>query len=151
MKLRVKIDLQTFEVEVGDINTRPILVTVDGDTLEVWPEEAAATVPVGKPLVSAPSSSVQGGMAVSPEAVLGQFGPPAGDRTRSVTAPIPGIILSVSVKPGDQVAFGQELCVLEAMKMKNLIRANRAGKIASVSVAPGDQVRHSQVLMEYSD
>jgi biotin carboxyl carrier protein len=73
------------------------------------------------------------------------------DKTKSVLAPIPGVILSIAVKPGDAVVFGQELCVLEAMKMKNQIRANRAGKIAELRVAPGEQVRHSQVLFEYAD
>ncbi len=39
MKLRVRIDDQSYDVEVGDLNTRPILATVEGETFEVWPEE----------------------------------------------------------------------------------------------------------------
>jgi hypothetical protein len=40
MKIKVKIEDQTFEVNVGNLNTRPIQVTVDGQTVEVWPEES---------------------------------------------------------------------------------------------------------------
>jgi biotin carboxyl carrier protein len=68
-----------------------------------------------------------------------------------VAAPIPGVILSVGVKTGDEVKTGQELCILEAMKMKNTIRAARDGKIASVHVSAGDQVSHGQALMDYSE
>jgi glutaconyl-CoA/methylmalonyl-CoA decarboxylase subunit gamma len=148
MKLRIKVDLQTFEVEVGDINARPILVNVDGDTIEVWPEEA------GQPALQQVQVPVVERVPAGQAPAAGSMLPPAtmvGDKTKTVLAPIPGVIISINIKEGDQVAFGQELCVLEAMKMKNLIRASRAGKIASIKVAPGDQVRHSQVLMEFSD
>jgi glutaconyl-CoA/methylmalonyl-CoA decarboxylase subunit gamma len=68
-----------------------------------------------------------------------------------VKAPIPGTIISISVAEGEQVKHGQELCILEAMKMKNAIRSGRDGKIAKILVKEGDSVQHSQVLMEYSD
>jgi biotin carboxyl carrier protein len=139
MKMRVKIEGQSFEVEVGDLNDRPVIVTVDGDSFEVWPEEGNfQSLPVNPvPLPSATLSLEEPGPAV--------------DRTKSVLAPIPGVILSVAVKPGDGVVFGQELFILEAMKMKNQIRANRAGKVAAVFVSPGQQVSHSQALLEYAD
>jgi glutaconyl-CoA/methylmalonyl-CoA decarboxylase subunit gamma len=139
MKLRVKVDQQTFDVEVGSLNECPILVTVEGDRFEVWPELALAA-------------------ATQPAAVIPLPGPcdppettPVMNKTKTVLAPIPGIILSILVKPGDAVVFGQELCILEAMKMKNQIRANRAGIVAAIRVAPSEQVRHSQVLLEYTD
>jgi glutaconyl-CoA/methylmalonyl-CoA decarboxylase subunit gamma len=147
MKLRVKVDLQTFDVEIDDLYTRPIIVHVDGDSIEVWPEETS------QPILQASAQAP----ATAPDSLVVPFAsvlPPAmvvGDKTKTVLAPIPGIIISVNIKEGEQVAFGQELCVLEAMKMKNLIRANRTGKIAAIKVAPGDQVRHSQVLMEFTD
>ncbi len=67
----------------------------------------------------------------------------------AVRAPIPGVIVSVAVQPGQAVTVGQELCVLEAMKMKNVIRAPRAGVIAAVRVAVGQTVKHKDVLVEY--
>ena len=68
---------------------------------------------------------------------------------RSVTAPMPGVILSVEVAPGATVQRGQTLMVLEAMKMKNDLKAQRDGTIAEVFVSAGDQVRHGDPLLEF--
>lgn len=144
MKLNVSVDNQSFEVEVLNLRTRPVQVIVDGVSYEVWVQDAEL-----QPVVPSTAGHVDSEPVVS----VG-YEPPAsqvGDRLKNVTAPIPGVIISISVKPGDSVAFGQELCVLEAMKMKNLIKSNREGKIGAIHVSTGDQVRHNQVLMEYSD
>lgn len=140
MKLRVKIENETFEVDVKDLTTRPIVAEVDGEKFEIYPEE-----------VSAPGSVEP---ACPPDAVaLPQTTAPAAnvDRNKAVLAPIPGVIIAIAVKPGDSVTRGTELCTLEAMKMKNAIRATRDGKIATVLVNVGDQVKHSQVLIEFAD
>ncbi len=71
--------------------------------------------------------------------------------SKVVRAPIPGVIVSVAVQPGATVSVGQELCMLEAMKMKNIIRATRSGQIAAVHVSVGQAVKHHDVLMEYAD
>jgi len=70
-------------------------------------------------------------------------------KTSTVIAPIPGVIVEITTNIGDSVTYGQELCVLEAMKMKNSIRANRDGLIKKILVSVGDHVRQSQVLMEF--
>jgi glutaconyl-CoA/methylmalonyl-CoA decarboxylase subunit gamma len=140
MKVRVSIDAQTFEVEVGDLNARPIPVTVEGDTFLVMPVEREEALPTVE----------AAGTPVAVQAPLRGVGAPA-PSVKSVQAPIPGVIISVAVKSGEAVHFGQELCVLEAMKMKNIIRASRDGTIGALHVAAGDQVRHGQVLMDYSD
>ncbi len=142
MKMKLKIENETFEVEVGDLNARPILATVNGETFEVTPEFAAEivqTVSVAQ-TVSAP-------VAVTPKPAASA--PAAGGK--SVVAPIPGVIDSIKVREGDSVAAGQELMILEAMKMKNAIRANRPGKIARILVSVGDQVPHNHVLLEFAD
>ena len=139
MKLRVKIDDQMFDVEVNDLSSRPILASVDGETFEIWPEDAAA--PEIAPVQAAPAQARP--VAAAAEAAV--------DKTKSVTAPIPGVIISIAVKEGDVVKQGQELCVLEAMKMKNAIRAGRTGKIAAIRVAAGDHVKHGQALMNYAE
>jgi biotin carboxyl carrier protein len=68
-----------------------------------------------------------------------------------VRAPIPGVIASVEVKVGDTVAVGDPLCVLEAMKMKNAIRATRAGRIADIAVSVGQQVNHGDPLLSFAE
>lgn len=140
MKLRVTIDGEVFDVEVGDLTARPIVATVAGQTFAVWPEEAqpAAVVP----------QQAQPALPALPAAQ-----PPvrSAGQSNAVLAPIPGVILSIHVQPGDTVETGQEVCVLEAMKMKNSIRASRAGTVAAVLAAPGEQVRHGQPLIQFTD
>jgi biotin carboxyl carrier protein len=67
----------------------------------------------------------------------------------TLSAPLPGVIISVEVKEGQTVNSGQELYVLEAMKMKNSIKAARNGKIASIHVNPGDLVKHNQPILTF--
>jgi 3-methylcrotonyl-CoA carboxylase alpha subunit len=65
-----------------------------------------------------------------------------------VTAPMPGRVLGVNVKPGQTVAAGDRLLVLEAMKMENRISAPVAGIVARVAVAEGDQIADGALLVE---
>jgi len=65
-----------------------------------------------------------------------------------IKAPIPGLITRVLVTPGQEVAAGQSLVVLEAMKMENEIRAPRSGKILRVDVQPGQSVTLDAMLVE---
>ncbi len=67
---------------------------------------------------------------------------------RRVTAAIPGTILRVLVAPGDQVACGQGLLVLEAMKMANDVQAPVAGRVAALHVATGQLVARGALLVE---
>jgi len=152
MKIRVQIENETYEVEVGDLTARPILAVVDGETFEIYPEELQTSVGAppqdARPTQPAPSR-MQPEIQPSVPATDCTPHPAAANLEKVVAAPIPGVILSVAVKPGDVVEFGQELCVLEAMKMKNAIRANRTGKIAVVHVSNGDSVKHGHPLMEF--
>lgn len=152
MKLIVKVENQSFEVEVGDIHARPISAIVDGETFEVWPEDgqlvqsAVAVEHVTALPAAAPPNPQR------PVPASSMPGAPAATSTaRVVNAPLPGVIIAVSVKPGDAVAHGQELCIIEAMKMKNVIRASRAGTIAAVHVGVNQHVKHHDVLLEFTD
>jgi acetyl-CoA/propionyl-CoA carboxylase biotin carboxyl carrier protein len=76
------------------------------------------------------------------------------DRTRAggaadgeaVVSPMQGTVLNVEVGEGEDVEAGQVLCVVEAMKMENEIRAHRAGTVADLSIAPGGAVTSGQVI-----
>ena len=146
MKMRVKINDQTFEVTLGDLNARPIVATVDGQTFEVYPESAPAVPTVAVAPAPAPVVPVPAAPAPAAKASTG-----GSDKGQTVVAPIPGVIVAVGVKEGEAVKRGQELCVLEAMKMKNSIRATHDGTISSVKVVVGDHVQHNQVLIVYAE
>ncbi len=75
------------------------------------------------------------------EAGVGHGGP------TEVRAIIPGRIVSVSVEPGDAVVAGQQLLVVEAMKMQNELRSPRDGVVARVAVAPGQTIEIGDVLL----
>ena len=64
----------------------------------------------------------------------------------AINAPIPGLIVKVLVDVGDSVEEEQPLILLEAMKMENEIRAQRAGTIKKIDVAPGQRVEQNAVL-----
>lgn len=137
MKVNLSIEGKQYQVTLKDLTARPIIAEVDGQTYEVWPEEEQTLVPTAKS--SAPTPAVPAAVAPVPAA--------AGSLTLS--APLPGVIISIEVKEGQSVSSGQDLYVLEAMKMKNSIKANRSGKIASIHVNPGDLVKHNQPILTF--
>ena len=71
------------------------------------------------------------------------------DFAKVVMSPMPGAIVSVSVKPGDKVVDGQELLCMEAMKMQNIIKAEVDGEVESVTVKSGDSVAVDEVLIKF--
>lgn len=144
MKYTLIIEEHTYEVEIENLHTRPILARVNGEVVEVWTgmKPGVAVSSAEKPQAKQPAVR-----SAQPDASSAAGKSEADHAT--IRSPIPGTIISVSVKPGDEVLAGQELCVLEAMKMKNQIRAPRPGTIAIVHVAAGQTVQHHDMLMEY--
>jgi biotin carboxyl carrier protein len=73
----------------------------------------------------------------------------AGTKVNHVRAPMPGLIIQLKVKNGDQVKAGDTLLILEAMKMENIIKAPGDAIVKSVKVSMGDGVEKNQVLIEF--
>jgi methylmalonyl-CoA carboxyltransferase small subunit len=67
-----------------------------------------------------------------------------------VASPIAGTVLEVRCKPGQAVTAGQDLVVIEAMKMETVIAAPGAGTVKAVLVAAGDSVRENQILVQFA-
>jgi biotin carboxyl carrier protein len=168
MELQVEVNGRVRAVTIepdGDV----FRVTVDGQTRRV---DAAAVDEHTYSLIclSACQESVQAGVA--PAALPGELavhmangvsavrvlaggasrfgrGPAeaGGDGAKQVLAPMPGKIVKVLVKAGDQVAARQGLIVVEAMKMENELRSPRAGRVADVLVTEGASVEAGRVLV----
>uniref|UniRef100_A0AAR2LA12 Propionyl-CoA carboxylase alpha chain, mitochondrial n=1 Tax=Pygocentrus nattereri TaxID=42514 RepID=A0AAR2LA12_PYGNA len=70
------------------------------------------------------------------------------DTSSILRSPMPGTVVAVSVKPGDTVAEGQEICVIEAMKMQNSMTAAKTAKVKSVHCKAGETVGEGDLLVE---
>jgi biotin carboxyl carrier protein len=148
MKYIVRIDNQDYEVEIRDLHARPIIAEIDGEAFEVMPAN-------GGPIVTAPTQPAAAAPASTPArpALTTPVRPQVTSALggASVRAPIPGVILTIMVKPGQAVAKGQELFVIEAMKMKNVVRSHRDGVIAEIVAAPGQTVSHNAIVVTFSE
>jgi propionyl-CoA carboxylase alpha chain len=72
------------------------------------------------------------------------------DSEKSVRCPMPGLVVSVAVAEGQEIKSGETLAVVEAMKMENILRAERDGTIKKIRVKPGDSVAVDAVIMEFA-
>lgn len=152
---RIQIAGETYIVEVDDISQSPIQVRVNDRPYQVEVEwmgaESEATVTPAI-IPSQPVSPSQ-----LPKTVLPEQPPPPRLKEGEVVgadiheAPMPGTIVSVAVQVGEEIKVGDELCVLEAMKMRNSIKAARSGQIAEIMVRPGTKVAYGDPLVRFSD
>ena len=72
------------------------------------------------------------------------------DMSKFLLCPMPGLIVSLSVDEGEEVKAGQTLCVVEAMKMENVLKAERDGTVSAIKAAPGDILGVDEVIMEFA-
>ncbi|HKX80050.1 MAG TPA: acetyl/propionyl/methylcrotonyl-CoA carboxylase subunit alpha [Novosphingobium sp.] len=70
------------------------------------------------------------------------------DLSRYLICPMPGLLVSLDVAEGDKVEIGQPLAVIEAMKMENILRAEKAGTVGKINVAAGDSLAVDAVILE---
>ncbi len=71
------------------------------------------------------------------------------DTSKVLLSPMPGLLVSLAVAAGDEVEAGQALAVVEAMKMENVLRAERPGRIKSTPAAPGDSLAADQPILYF--
>ena len=120
-----------------EVSEREFTVEVNGKRFEVELEER------GAPAIQVPEAGGDGGGQRPPQATDDggdDDGVDIAEGGEAVTAEMQGTILSVDVDEGDEVAAGDVVCVLEAMKMENDVVAERGGTVASVHVGEGDSV-----------
>ena len=113
---------------------------------EDLPGSGKLTVRVNGRLVSAVSTAF-GGSRMRRGSERGSVDASSSTGRQHVTAPMPGKVLKVLVRPGDVVAARQGVVVVEAMKMENELQAPRAGTVAEVSVSEGASVEAGAILV----
>ena len=72
------------------------------------------------------------------------------DTSRMLLCPMPGLLVSLSVSEGQEVKAGEALCIVEAMKMENILRAERDATVEKINAAPGDSLAVDAVIMEFA-
>ena len=75
----------------------------------------------------------------------------APDLSKLLLCPMPGLVTRIEVGEGDTVEAGQPLAVVEAMKMENILRAEKSGTVKSINAQPGDSLAVDAVIMEFED
>ena len=149
MKYKITIKNKTYEVEIENINARPVVAFVDGDRFEVMPEhadqaetknESGGTKRIAEKII--PNPIPTSAAAPSPNPAL---------NGNTLTAPLPGTVIDVFVKAGEKVEAGQVVVIIEAMKMKNSIRSVFSGIVGEVLVSAGQSVSHKQALMKFAE
>jgi propionyl-CoA carboxylase alpha chain len=73
----------------------------------------------------------------------------APDTSKLLLCPMPGLIVKVDVAVGDEVQEGQTLCTVEAMKMENILRAEKKAVVSKIHAAPGDSLAVDVIIMEF--
>lgn len=135
-----------YEAVINDVDDNVVSMEVNGTHYDVEFEKVkkvVSTVAAPKPV--APSSAPS---AATVAAVSAASKPSGGGAVGVIKSPLPGTILTVSVKEGDNVSVGTKLFVIEAMKMENAIDSDKAGVVKSVKVKAGDSVMEGDVLIE---
>jgi propionyl-CoA carboxylase alpha chain len=155
-RLRIKIGDTWHDVEVLDPESDPIEVVVDGEPVQVafptsgkevtgsapaMPAPSAQTVEAKPGLEPAPSASAAAAKSEPPVVPEAPGPAPSASPVKVFSSPMPGVIISVAVNQGDQVVPGDEVCVLEAMKMQQTLRAEWAGVVHEVHVQTGQQMQ----------
>ena len=144
----IEIDGRRFVIDVAEQGADRFAVQVDGQSFDVrlagHEELGAEAVPVVP--AAAPATRVTQAPAPS-EPVKTTATPPVAAPNGVLRAAMPGVILRVLVAPGARVRRGDELAVLEAMKMENVIRAPQDATVAEVLVRPGQHVGHGEPLV----
>ena len=128
--MKIRVEKKWYNIEVDSISSDSAVVLVDGERFEVKLEDVEKTSELTEE-VSGPVSN-SGGVRT--------------DNYKEFKSPMPGTIISILVQTGDDVSQGQDICVLESMKMQQTLKSDMAGTIMGTSVSQGDQILDGDVI-----
>ena len=135
-KFKFTIRGNKYDVEIKDMEENHALIEVNGTEYEVEIERSiqkTKTPQLIRKVISQEEEKIEKKERGTPHALR---------------APLPGVIQSIHVKPGDIVKSGDHLMVMEAMKMENNILSDKDGVIEKILVTPGDNVLQGDALLE---
>jgi biotin carboxyl carrier protein len=154
---QMRIAGRDYRAEVKELTPERAVVVVDGK------EYAVDLVRIGRKAapadtVRASTAAVQAAPAFAPPPAQAAAAPaapatasrpvPSAKGEGAITAPMPGLVVAIKVKPGDTVQAGQALLVMEAMKMENAITASYNGTVTKIYVREGDTISEGDLLVD---
>lgn len=144
-RFKVSVNGETFEVEISEISSQQIItqITEGSGKIEQPKDTGTQSKQIKEQEITAVSAET-----ISAKPISSETADVSKNGTKIIAAPLPGKILSLTVKEGDTVKKGNLLLILEAMKMENEIFAAEQGKIHKIFVNPGDYVTTGQKLIE---
>ena len=149
MKYKITVNSKVYEVEIENINARPVVAFVDGDRFEVMPE-TSDQLEVKKESDTTKNKAEKKSFNSNQPSVA-TYSPNLALNGNIQTAPLPGTVIEIFVKAGEKVEAGQVILIIEAMKMKNSIRSVYSGTIDEVLVSTGQSVTHKQALIKFAE
>lgn len=143
-KFSFKIRGNNYNVEILNIDDNVAEIEVNGSKYQVDIEKAIQETKT--PKLVRPKVIPTGGQARA------RTSKPTGKKgVGIVKAPLPGTIIEVKVKVGDEVKSGDTLLIMEAMKMENNIKSDKTGKVVTVKINNGDSVLEGDILVEIGE
>lgn len=140
-KLQIRVGTKWYRVEVEDITSYPVKVWVEGEVYEVSLTDGV----VAPEQVPDPQPEIY---PINGDDIVSIKETESGDH-KFFNSPMPGSIVSISVKVGDLIEMGDPVCILEAMKMQQTIIADMSGEVMSVLVDSGDQISQGDPICTF--
>jgi biotin carboxyl carrier protein len=151
----LRIGGRDYKAEVKDLTPERAVVVVDGkeyavDLVRIGRKKVTAdavkAISSGTVPATAPAAGTQAAAPGAPAAAARTV--PTARGEGGITAPMPGLVLTIKVKEGDTVQAGQALLIMEAMKMENAITASYNGTVSRVYVREGDSISEGDLLVD---
>ncbi len=128
--MKIRIEGKWYLVEVEDSSSDPAVVLVDGQKFEVKLEDIASLIEPERP----------------PKGNISDSGPIIRNG-REFKSPMPGTIIKILVKIGEKVKVGQDMIVLESMKMQQTLKADTNGTVVEITVSEGDPILDGDLIL----
>lgn len=128
--MKVRVGSKWYTVKIENVTSDPAVVFVDGERFEVNLDISDS------PLAKAKES--EKGIS-STDFISGDL--------KKIYSPMPGTIISILVKTGEVLTLGQDIMVLESMKMQQTFKSNMAGTVSEIKISEGDQVLVGDVIL----
>ena len=128
--MQIRVEGKCYLVHVYDLSSDPAVVLVDGQKFEVKLEDIVSLIEPDKPS----------------DGNIPDSGPIMGNG-REFKSPMPGTIITILVKTGEKVKVGQDIIILESMKMQQTLKADSNGIVGEITVSEGDQILDGDLIL----